>query len=714
MKCQRLFPIGLLIVAAMLTPAFVGCGGTSKDDIRRMMASRSLDRGEPEEEEEEKTTSPPPAAPAAAPTTVPVTAQATPTPTPGAAGVGPSAGPSAGAAAAPAPLVPPAIAAEPAKPGGTRVVASDPVQRATLASRNLAAIGQAINAFLNDKKHYPRTATIDQFKTPLLSWRVQILPYLGEGELYRQFKQDEPWNSPANLALIDRIPAVFQSPERTDNKTSVMAFDHSSTILSQRRPVHITAVEDGESSTMILLEAPSNMAVEWTKPSDYKVNPTTPLADLGTERGGRIYVVWADGTTGSIPADASPQYIRAALTYEAGDPFKRYLIDQPIDPTQVSDAGTPVVADSGSGTPGVTSSVPVASGSVNRGPVLSGGGPSLATSYWDAAVAAKQQGLSSDAWQWLAGAVCAGAPASQWEADFKWIAGLRRPVLGLHIGVGAVGDVQREPRRRDRDDDRNDRRRVLNQTDIQRREKLLEASAPVGAPLVALLEEHAAQHAPGAINPGLYDPLKIARNPQDLPPISYLDPARSINELVREGATKGCDVVAAVNIEKRTDGNRYVTITLYDVFRKTRLATTGRVLAPEQRNDESFQRDKEYQESRWRLKDFLEDSLTPGAWPVAIQPKRAAARLAGLGKSRSPWPLTALIEMRYYRAKGLVDDAQLLRAMTDLLEDDATQLLLGSETKQRRVLREWLPSDDPAAVVAFAEERQRQREDDDD
>ena len=31
-----------------------------------------------------------------------------------------------------------------------------------------------------------------------LSWRVALLPYVGEGKLYAEFKLDEPWDSAHN------------------------------------------------------------------------------------------------------------------------------------------------------------------------------------------------------------------------------------------------------------------------------------------------------------------------------------------------------------------------------------------------------------------------------------------------------------------------------------------------------------------------------------
>ena len=41
---------------------------------------------------------------------------------------------------------------------------------------------------------------------PLLSWRVAILPYIGEEKLHKEFKLDQPWDSEHNLKLLSKMP----------------------------------------------------------------------------------------------------------------------------------------------------------------------------------------------------------------------------------------------------------------------------------------------------------------------------------------------------------------------------------------------------------------------------------------------------------------------------------------------------------------------------
>ncbi len=44
-----------------------------------------------------------------------------------------------------------------------------------------------------------------------LSWRVHLLPFLGHADLFNRFHLDEPWNSPHNMTLLDKMPEVFRS-----------------------------------------------------------------------------------------------------------------------------------------------------------------------------------------------------------------------------------------------------------------------------------------------------------------------------------------------------------------------------------------------------------------------------------------------------------------------------------------------------------------------
>jgi len=64
---------------------------------------------------------------------------------------------------------------------------------------NLKQLALAFHAHNDSTGAFPSAAICDDDGKPLLSWRVAVLPYIGEKTLYQKFKLDEPWNGPTNI-----------------------------------------------------------------------------------------------------------------------------------------------------------------------------------------------------------------------------------------------------------------------------------------------------------------------------------------------------------------------------------------------------------------------------------------------------------------------------------------------------------------------------------
>ena len=65
---------------------------------------------------------------------------------------------------------------------------------------NLKQLGLAFHNYLSANNAFPKAAITDKQGKPLLSWRVAILPYIDQRDLYNKFKLDKPWDSPHNKA----------------------------------------------------------------------------------------------------------------------------------------------------------------------------------------------------------------------------------------------------------------------------------------------------------------------------------------------------------------------------------------------------------------------------------------------------------------------------------------------------------------------------------
>src|SRR4051812_8249116 len=66
----------------------------------------------------------------------------------------------------------------------------------TASSNNAKSIAWGCQHYADAFGGFP-TNSFSLTGEPLLSWRVHLLPYVEAENLYKQFKLDEPWDSPA-------------------------------------------------------------------------------------------------------------------------------------------------------------------------------------------------------------------------------------------------------------------------------------------------------------------------------------------------------------------------------------------------------------------------------------------------------------------------------------------------------------------------------------
>ena len=58
-------------------------------------------------------------------------------------------------------------------------------------------------------KCFPPAYVADESGRPMHSWRVLLLPFLSESELYNAYNFAEPWGSPNNRKLLTRRPSQY-------------------------------------------------------------------------------------------------------------------------------------------------------------------------------------------------------------------------------------------------------------------------------------------------------------------------------------------------------------------------------------------------------------------------------------------------------------------------------------------------------------------------
>lgn len=192
-------------------------------------------------------------------------------------------------------------------------------------ANQLKQLGLAMHNFESPKGRFPARALYDAAGKPLLSWRVQILPYIGREDLYAQFKLDEPWDSEHNKKLIEQMPPEFRSPMvKVDEKgkTPFVVPVSERSIFSGKEGAGLRDITDGTSNTIMVVAADAQHSVVWTKPDDLTIDPKDPTSGLhfnAYDDQKVIYVLMADGAVRGVPRAKLADEILKALTMNGGE-----------------------------------------------------------------------------------------------------------------------------------------------------------------------------------------------------------------------------------------------------------------------------------------------------------------------------------------------------------------------------------------------------------
>jgi hypothetical protein len=197
---------------------------------------------------------------------------------------------------------------------------------------NLKHIGLALHCYHDVYGAMPDAAIRDAKGKALLSWRVAILPYVEQGNLYNQFKLDEPWDSKHNKKLLDSMPDLFaptvQGKKGKTNATYYQVFTGPDTMFDPKAArgsgaatlnLRLTQITDGTSHTAMVVEAAK--PVPWTKPDDLAYDAKKPLPKLGGLFREGYHVVFADGSIRMVARSAKERDLRAMITPNGGEKF---------------------------------------------------------------------------------------------------------------------------------------------------------------------------------------------------------------------------------------------------------------------------------------------------------------------------------------------------------------------------------------------------------
>jgi len=161
--------------------------------------------------------------------------------------------------------------------------------------------------------------------SPLLSWRVAILPFIEQQALYNQFRRDEPWDSPHNLSLLELMPDVFRGIGDPADSTTTRV----QTFVGANAPfpgegqldldgIQLREITDGTHNTIAFVEAGAENATPWTKPGGLPLYVHSPFSPLG-ELGGEFVAGFFDAHIETLSTGMTAGTLRALVTPSGED-----------------------------------------------------------------------------------------------------------------------------------------------------------------------------------------------------------------------------------------------------------------------------------------------------------------------------------------------------------------------------------------------------------
>lgn len=188
---------------------------------------------------------------------------------------------------------------------------------------NLKQIALAMHNYHDVNRKFPAAATLSKEGKALLSWRVQILPYIEQSQLYDQFKHDEPWDSEHNRKLIDKMPRVYLDPAlpqlAKEGKTTYVVPVGEKSPFGGKEGVFIAKITDGTSNTLMTVDVPAENAVVWTKPDDWRFDPAGPAEGLLDGKRKNFLAAFCDGSVRTLPAEIDGRDLRRLVQMNDGE-----------------------------------------------------------------------------------------------------------------------------------------------------------------------------------------------------------------------------------------------------------------------------------------------------------------------------------------------------------------------------------------------------------
>lgn len=188
---------------------------------------------------------------------------------------------------------------------------------------NLQRIAEALRQYEIEHGSLPPAFLADASGKPMHSWRVLILPQLGEGGLYAQYNFNEPWNGPNNSSLAKSMPQVYACPADPDaltkGESNYMVVVGPKTLFPGPTPMRTADNRDDSTTTILVTETPV-AGVIWMEPKDlnatriqFNVN-SGMNGEIGSYHKGIAHAAMQDGSVRALGELLPTDYMQGMTT----------------------------------------------------------------------------------------------------------------------------------------------------------------------------------------------------------------------------------------------------------------------------------------------------------------------------------------------------------------------------------------------------------------
>jgi hypothetical protein len=210
--------------------------------------------------------------------------------------------------------------------------ASREAARRIVCNCQLKQIGLAMHVYQQNYGCFPPAFVPDKNGKPMHSWRVLLLPFIEGGDgVYKDYRFDEPWDSPHNRALASRMPEVFGCPsDGPRGATTSYAMIVGRHAISDGPTAHaLRDITDGASNTIMLVEA-TQAHINWMEPRDLNVknmrfqingngDPNVAKNEISSPHARGANVLLCDASVHYLSDSVDPKLLEALTTIDGGE-----------------------------------------------------------------------------------------------------------------------------------------------------------------------------------------------------------------------------------------------------------------------------------------------------------------------------------------------------------------------------------------------------------